>query len=216
MKRLLLCTALVTVPALLPDMDVQASPIQRCASGGSVIYTDKACGALGAQPAPMSATLIRGLVAAERENARLGIAPGFLDESRGTTTEEQENARAYLAARRGGAGCAHSPEQLQLLLRGAVSMGDVNRIASAYNWAGMGSAQAKSVLTRLEGLAKSPVTSTNYYNASIGQAALATMSPAVLSSGSGSAGFMQLVQGGGTQVTEFEVNKLAGCYFVSF
>jgi len=205
MKRLLLCTALVTVPALLPDMDVQASPIQRCASGGSVIYTDKACGALGAQPAPMSATLIRGLVAAERENARLG-----------TTTEEQENARAYLAARRGGAGCAHSPEQLQLLLRGAVSMGDVNRIASAYNWAGMGSAQAKSVLTRLEGLAKSPVTSTNYYNASIGQAALATMSPAVLSSGSGSAGFMQLVQGGGTQVTEFEVNKLAGCYFVSF
>jgi hypothetical protein len=197
-------------------MDVQASPIQRCASGGSVIYTDKACGALGAQPAPMSATLIRGLVAAERENARLGIAPGFLDESRGTTTEEQENARAYLAARRGGAGCAHSPEQLQLLLRGAVSMGDVNRIASAYNWAGMGSAQAKSVLTRLEGLARSPVTSTNYYNASIGEAALATMSPAVLSSGSGSAGFMQLVQGGGTQVTEFEVNKLAGCYFVSF
>ena len=215
MKRLLLCTALVAVPALLPDMDVQASPIQRCVAGGSVVYTDKACRSLGAQPAPMSATLIRGLVAAERENARLGVAPGFLDENRGASTEEQENARAYLAARRGGAGCAHSPEQLQLLLRGSVSMGDVNRIASAYNWAGMGSAQAKAVLTRLEGLAKAPVTSTNYYNASIGEAALATMSPAVLSNGGG-AGYMQLVQNGGTQVTEFEVHKLAGCYFVSF
>jgi hypothetical protein len=215
MKRLLLCTALIAVPALLPDMDVQASPIQRCASGGSVIYTDQACRALGAQPAPMSATLIRGLVAAERENARLGVEPGFLDANGGAATEEQENARAYLAARRGGASCARTPEQLQLLLRGAVSMGDVNVMAAAYNWAGMRSAQAKAVLTRLEGLAKSPVTSTNYYNASIGDAALATMSPAVLSSG-GSAGYLQLVQSGGTQVTEFEVNKLAGCNFVSF
>jgi hypothetical protein len=70
------------------------------------------------------------------------------------------------------------------------------------------------VLTRLESLAKSPVTSTNYYNASIGDAALATMSPAVL--GGGGAGYLQLVQNGGTQVTEFEVHRLAGCYFVSF
>jgi hypothetical protein len=215
MKRLLLCTALVALPALLPDTDVQASPIQRCAGSGGVVYTDKACRSLGAQPAPMSANLIRNLVVTEHENARLGVEPGFLDETGGASTEEQENARAYLAARRGGAGCARSPEQLELLLRGAVSMGDVNRIAVAYNWAGMHSTQAKSVMARLEGLAKSPVTSTNYYNASIGDAALATMSPALLSGGGG-AGYLQLVQSGGTQVTEFEVHKLAGCYFVSF
>lgn len=214
MKRLLLCTALVAVPALLPDMDVQASPIQRCVTGGSVVYTDQACRALGARPAPMSATLIRNLVAAQRENEQLGVEPGFLDATGRGTSEEQENARAYLAARNGAASCARSPEQLQLLLRGAVSMGDVNRIATAYNWAGMGSAQAKSVLTRLESLGKSPVTSVQYFNASIGDAALGSMSPAVL--GGGGEGFLQLVQGGGTQVTEFEVHRLAGCYFVSY
>jgi hypothetical protein len=214
MKRFLLCTALVTAPVLLPDMDVQASPIQRCASSAGVIYTDKACRSMGAQPAPMSTTLIRNLAATERENAMLGVEPGFLDATRGTPTEEQQNAQAYLAARRGGASCARTPEQLQLLLRGAVSMGDVNRIATAYHWAGMGSAQANSVLSRLESLAKAPVTSTNYYNASIGDAALATMSPAVL--GGGGAGYLQLVQSGGSQVTEFEGHRLAGCYFVSF
>jgi hypothetical protein len=214
MKRFLLCTALVTAPVLLPDMDVQASPIQRCVASGSVVYTDKACRSLGAQPAPMSTTLIRNLAASERENAMLGVEPGYLDATRGAPTEEQQNAKAYLAARHGGASCARTPEQLQLLLRGAVSMGDVNRIATAYHWAGMGSAQANAVLTRLEGLAKAPVTSTNYYNASIGEAALATMSPAVL--GGGGAGYLQLVQSGGSQVTEFEVHRLAGCYFVSF
>jgi hypothetical protein len=214
MKRFLLCTALVAAPVLLPDMDVQASPIQRCATGGSVIYTDKACRSMGAQPAPMSTTLIRNLAASERENAMLGVEPGFLDQGGGANTEEQQNARAYLAARRGNASCARTPGELELLLRGAVSLGDVNRIATAYHWAGMGSAQAKAVLTRLEGLASAPVTSTNYYNASIGDAALATMSPAVL--GGGGAGYLQLVQNGGTQVTEFEVHKLAGCYFVSY
>jgi hypothetical protein len=214
MKRFLLCTALVTAPVLLPDMDVQASPIQRCVASGSVVYTDKACRSLGAQPAPMSTTLIRNLAASERENAMLGVEPGYLDDRSAAATEEQQNAQAYLAARRGGTSCARSPEQLQLLLRGAVSMGDVNRIATAYHWAGMGSAQANAVLTRLEGLAKAPVTSTNYYNASIGDAALATMSPAVL--GGGGAGYLQLVQNGGTQVTEFEVHRLAGFNFVSF
>jgi hypothetical protein len=216
MKRLLLCTALIAAPALLPDMDVQASPIQRCVTNGAVVYTDKACRSLGAQPAPMSPTLIRNLVAAERENAAAGVEPGFLWDENGSAeaTEEQRNAKAYLAARRGTATCARTPEQLELLLRGAVSMGDVNRIATAYHWAGMGSAQAKAVLTRLEGLAQSPVTSTNYYNATIGEAALASISPGVL--GGGGAGYLQLVQSGGTQVTEFEVHRLAGCYFVSF
>ena len=214
MKRLLFCTALFATPMLLPDMDVQASQIQRCVGNDGVVYTDKACRAVGAQPAPMSTELIRNLAAVAREQAMNGVEPGYLDDASGGTSEEQENAQAYLAARRGGATCARTPEQLQLLLRGAVSMGDVNRIATAYHWAGMGSAQAKAVLSRLEGLGKAPVTSVQYYNATIGDAALATMSPAVL--GGGGDGYLQLVQNGGTQVTEFEVHRLAGCYFVSF
>jgi hypothetical protein len=213
MNRLLLASALLAAPVMLFDAPAQAaSPISRCNAGGAVIYTDKACGALGAQPAPMSAELIRNLATAEAGAIVDAVAPRSLAEN-----EEQASAKAYLAARHGFAGCARTPDQLQLLLRGAVTMGDVNRIASAYHWAGMGNGQAKAVLTRLESLGKAPVTSTHYYNATFGDAAVAMMSPvAMRTSGSGAAGFLQLVQNGGTRVTEFQVHKAMGCYFVSF
>jgi hypothetical protein len=210
MKRTLLATALLAVPAMLPDAPTaQASQIQRCHAAGSVVYTDKACRSIGAQPAAMSVELIRNLA---REDEGIVIDA----EAPQTLTEEQESAKAYLAARHGGAGCARTPEQLERLLRGSVTMGDINRIASAYHWAGMSNAQAKAVLTRLESLGKAPVTDTNYYNASFGDAALASMQPMSLQSGGGGTGYLQLVQNGGTRVTEFQVHKAMGCYFVSF
>jgi hypothetical protein len=215
MKSLLLATAAFAASALLPGTEAGAAPISRCsAANGSVIYTDKACGSVGATAVPMSMELIRSLAREDIDNVANGDGPL-------TPTEEQESAKAYLAARHGGAGCARTPQQLQLLLRGAVSMGDVNRIASAYDWAGMGSAQAKHVLQKLESLGRSPVVSTQYFNATIGDAAIIgslqpTMQVASLHSGSGNAGFLQLVQSGGNQVTEFEVSKRMGCYFVSF
>ena len=214
MKRLLFATILLAAPAWMPGAALQASPIQRCIAGGSVVYTDKACRSLGAQPTAMSAELIRGL-AREAKLTGNDVMIGDSLAPMSGASPEAEAAKAYLAARHGTAGCARTPEQLQLLLRGAVSMGDVNRIATAYHWAGMGSDQARHVLTRLESLGESPVTSTQYYNATIVDASFAQMSPAALQDGGG-AGYLQLVQGGGSRVTEFEVHKLAGCYFVSF
>ena len=214
MKRLLIATALLTAPAWMPDAALQASPIQRCTVGGSVVYTDQACRSLGAQPVAMSPELIRSL-AREAKFADGGLMLGDTLAPPSGASAEAEAAKAYLAARHGTAGCARTPEQLQLLLRGAVSMGDVNRIATAYHWAGMGSDQARHVLTKLEALGKSPVTSTQYYNATIADASFAQMAPAALQTGGG-AGYLQMVQDGGKQVTEFEVHRLAGCYFVSF
>jgi hypothetical protein len=215
MKRQLLLLALLVAPAWMPQASLQASPVQRCTNASGVVYTDGACRALGATPAPMSAELIRNLA---REARVLDAGNTFLgDQFAPVSTAsslEAESARAYLAARHGGASCARTPEQLQLLLRGSVSMGDVNRIATAYDWAGMGSGQARQVLTRLEGLAKSPVTSTNYYNGSITSGAI--VDATVVADATPGAGFLQLVQDGGTQVTEFEVHRQAGCYFVSF
>ena len=212
MKSLLVATALLAAPTMLQTDTAQASPIARCARNGGVVYTDKACKAIGARALPMSSELIRGLARIEAtEPVDAGGALPTED------TEQMENAQAYLAARR-NTGCARSPEQLALQLRGAVAMGDVNRIAAAYNWAGMRSNQAAGVLAKLEALGREEVTSANYYNATFGDAALATMMPTALrsSGGNGPAGFLQLVQNGGTSVTEFDVHRMAGCYFVSF
>lgn len=176
-----------------------------------MVYTDKACKAIGAQVLPMSSELIRSLA---REQAY--AAEGTTDAS-GVPLDNAEqvaSAQAYLAARR-TTGCARTPEQLALQLRGAVSMGDVNRIAASYHWAGMRSDQARSVLTRLEALGKAPATAAHYYNASFGDAAMMSMTPVAMRSGGG-AGYLQLVQGNGTSVTEFDVHRVAGCYFVSF
>src|SRR5687767_7175385 len=145
MKRLLIATALLAAPAWMPDAALQASPIQRCIAGGAVVYTDKACRSLGAQPTAMSAELIRGLAReAKLSNSEVMIGDSLAPMS--GASPEAEAAKAYLAARNGSASCARSPEQLQLLLRGAVSMGDVNRIATAYHWAGMSHGQSKHVL----------------------------------------------------------------------
>ena len=208
MKSLLLLSTVLAASAMLPGKEAVAAPVSRCSANGTVIYTDKACGSVGARAVPMSMELIRSLAREDIDNVANGDGPL-------TPSEEQESAKAYLAARHGGAGCARTPQQLQLLLRGAVSMGDVNRIASAYDWAGMGSAQARHVLQKLESLARSPVVSTQYFNATIGDAAIVSMQPVALRS-DGGAGFLQLVQSGGNQVTEFEVSKRMGCYFVSF
>jgi hypothetical protein len=206
MKRLLFAVTLLAAPAWMPQAALHASPIQRCETNGTVVYTDVACRALGAQPTGMSKELIQGLAREARFAQQNGIEiPQSLAVDTAQSAEAQA-ARAYLAARHGGAGCARSPEQLELLLRGAVSMGDVNRIATAYNWAGMGSGQAKQVMARLEGLSDSPVTDTSYYDATINSSIGDTSN----------AGYLQLVQNGGTSVTEFEVHRLAGCWFVSF
>jgi hypothetical protein len=214
MKRLLLATALLASPVLLHRADVSASPISRCGVGSTIIYTDKACGAIGAAALPMSGELIRSLArAAAAGPVDAPIPGGQPDPDR---QEEIDSARAYLAARNGTAGCARTPEQLALQLRGSIAMGDVNRIAASYDWAGMHTNQAAGVLAKLEGLGKAPVVSAQYYNASIGDTAMGMMVPTALRSGGGSAGFLQLVQDGGASVTEFDVHKVAGCYFVSF
>ena len=211
MKPLLIATALLAaMPAMLATDAALASPIQRCAVGGAVIYTDKVCKSIGAMAVPMSSELIRSLA---RVHSEAGATDGATAVP-ADRAEEIASAKAHLAARR-DTGCARTGEQLALQLRGAVALGDVNRIAASYNWAGMRSSQASSVMARLEALGKSPVTAAHYYSASIGDAAMMTMMPAALRNG-GSAGFVQLVQGNGASVTEFDVQRVAGCYFVSF
>ena len=58
--------------------------------------------------------------------------------------------RAHPVSRRGpGSGCARTPTQLAMDLRGALALGDVNRIAESYHWVGMSNKQGQRIMDRL-------------------------------------------------------------------
>ena len=99
-------------------------------------------------------------------------------------------------------------------LHGALALGDVNRVAESYHFAGMAADAGERTLDRLRQLVGRPVLDSNYYAASIGDGATLLAGP-----GDGNAGMLQLVLGsadGGVAAIDFDVRRYAGCYFVSF
>lgn len=106
----------------------QASAVNRCVGPDGVpVYTDRACDALGAVARPQ--------------------APDA------ASAAPREGAGGRFAQR----GCARRPEQLARELHAALMSGDVNRIAGVYDWTGLGGAEARSVLQRLQALPQQDV-----------------------------------------------------------
>ena len=209
MKILPLATfALAFLAASVPLVPaVQASTgIQRCeAADGSTVYTDTPCSLLGAASRPLPGDVLNRI-------AR--------DEARTTPATEHADAVAPAtlpAARRSAtAGCARTPTQLSMDLRGSIALGDVNRLAESYHWVGLSQKQSQPIMQRLERIAAQPLADTRYFNARIGpggsQLADATGGP-----GGAALGVMQLQFGGESrQVMDFGVTRYAGCYFVTF
>jgi len=198
-----MCASLPLVPA------VQAgSGIQRCEStGGAAIYTDKACRSFGATAVPMSGEL---LVRLANEEA---------DAPRGSLASSQVAAPAPAPGRRSvSAGCARPPTQLAMDLRGAFALGDVNRIAESYHWVGMSHAGAMAVMQRIEQLQRDTLVDTQYFDAIIGSG-FANLADSSGGDVDGAAGILQATFGDDgrvTSITDFEVRRHAGCYFVRF
>jgi hypothetical protein len=174
-----------------------ATHVSRCATdeGGS-IYTDGSCRAVGGHPAPMSANLLRSLA---REGA-LGGDTNF----RPTGTLPRAGGPGSLMQRHqlGDATCPRTPAELASRLRTSLGGGQVNGLASLYDWNGQSSRQAKPILARLERMSAQPLLDGQYF----GQG------------GSGdSGGTVQLVQGaqGAATVTEIAVNRRAGCLLLA-
>src|SRR5690606_34070346 len=194
-----LATALVALlyaaPAAAP---VQAADtIRRCeAADGSVGYTNASCEVFDQQTVSVTAIVY------EDDNAPGNLQPATL----------AAMDRRHAAGRRSAAsGCARSPTRLQMDLRGAFALGDVNRVAECYHWVGMDSPQAKGPMDGLQRLAARPVLDTQHYGPGIG-AMLAD------AGGGGGGGVLQLVlagDGGSASVVDFDVHRYAGCYFVS-
>lgn len=189
-----------TPPGIAPA-HAQSRGIQRCeAADGTAIYTDRACGSLGATASPMSGELL----------TRLASSGGDLDPGMFGARRAQSVARRSLAS-----GCARSSTQLSMDLQGAWALGDVNRIAESYHWVGLGTGQARTIMQRLDRLAAQPLWQAHYFDARIGGAMHYADAAAGAPSGTG---VMQLVfaDGASRQVQDFEVRRYRGCYFIEF
>lgn len=212
MKSSLFATLLATLLSVgvpTPAGLHAASAILRCqSSDGTLVYTDKACGAFGAKAAPIPGELLGRIY---RDEARFGTD---IDASLAA------EPAASTGRRSASDGCARTPTQLAMDLRGSLALGDVNRVAESYHWVGMSSRQGERTLDRLQGLTGRPVLDSHYFDARIDAASDADGS-VVASSGEstgGDAGMLQLVLGGDNtrSAIDFDVHRYAGCYFVTF
>lgn len=222
MNKTLLATfaatlALSTAPLSAPV--VASSALQRCQSAdGQLVYTDKACAAFGAKAVPMSGELMTRIAReASREREDASASAGLVD------ADTPLNPAVNVAPRSPGSGCARTPTQLAMDLRGALALGDVNRVAESYHWVGMSNKQGQRIMDRLLLLIGKPVVDSHYFDAQISASPLvadadaswvATSSNAI----GGSAGVLQVVLGNGASasIIDFDVERYAGCYFVKF
>ncbi len=196
-------------PAVAP---VQATTaIQRCASSdGSMVYTDKACSALGAGNVAMPGALLTRIAHEETRFA----------DTAGDDTVMPAVAPSSPGRRSPASGCARTPTQLAMDLRGALVLGDVNRVAESYDWRGMSSRQGTQTMDRLQRLIGKPVLDSHYFDAQITMGGEADAGSLLASSSGigGDAGVLQLVLGADASrsAIDLDVHTTMGCYFVRF
>jgi hypothetical protein len=209
---LAVCAGMLPVPH-----GVQAAPsaVQQCrTSDGSAVYTDKPCRSIGAQSVPMRGELMTQILREGRREAQVsGVEVATIPVSLATMSA----ARDAIDRRSAAGGCARTPTQLAMDVRGAFALGDVNRIAESYHWVGMSQRAANATMQRLERLAKHPVLDTHYYDAQISSGAWIASSDDTADFG-GNAGVLQVQFGEGAvgNVQDFDVERYAGCYFMRF
>lgn len=183
--------------------------IQRCqATDGTTIYTDKPCSVHGATATPMSGELMTRIA---REEAMAEAHYDLADAS-------QLLAPAIAPGRRSAAaGCARSATQLAMDLRGAFALGDINRIAESFQWAGMTHREGQMGMERIDRLNDTPLMDARYLDATLGPAGM-QLADASTSSGDAGAGIMQLWfgDGGEQRIVDLDVKRYQGCYFVEF
>src|SRR6476469_10136069 len=209
MKLSLICT--VATALLLSSVQTTAplhatTAIQRCVSSeGNVAYTDKACSTLGAANVVIPGALLTRIAH---------------EEARYASDEDVSNPVALPIASPVGrrslaSGCARTPTQLAMDLRGSLTLGDVNRVAESYDWRGRSGRQANRTMDRLQHLIGKPVVDSHYFDAQIGLAGDAAAGTLLASNSSigGDAGVLQLILGAEAtrSAIDFDVHRAMGC-----
>ena len=233
MNRSLLATLIAgmllsTVPASAP---VEAtSAIQRCESPyDTLVYTDKSCAAFSAKAVPMSGELLTRIAHEDAREDSIASATGDaggMDASQyvdAATPLDTATGTGIPVSRRGpGSGCARTPTQLAMDLRGSLGLGDVNRVAESYDWAGLSNRQGQRIMDRLQQLIGRQVVDSRYFDAQITSSpfladAGAAMSADASDARPADAGILQLTLGGAqASIIDFDVRHYAGCYFVRY
>lgn len=228
MNKPLLATLAATIALLLAPFAkpvVAASGIQRCESAdGTLVYTDRACGAFRAKAVPMSGQLLTRIAREEALSTTLPPSgmPSAMPRGGFADADVPLDTGIAVSRRSASGGCARTQTQLAMDLRGALALGDVNRVAESYHWAGMSSRQADRVMDRLQQMTGKPVIDTHYFDARISSSPFGADAGTALVASSGGiggdAGVMQVVMGNAStrSVVDFDVHKYAGCYFVKF
>ncbi|KGQ18681.1 hypothetical protein LF41_434 [Lysobacter dokdonensis DS-58] len=219
-RSIVLGVSVVLLHAFMPHAAHAAPPmVQQCVTAdGSSVYTDKPCRSIGARTVPMRGELATRLVRERATEARYtGVEVSYITGSAapGTTTATMRAARASIGRRSMHGGCAPTPTQLAMDLRGAFALGDVNRIAESFHWVGMSQRAANATMSRLQSLTKRNLVDVQYYDAQIGGW---TASADAGASASAAGGVMQLQFGEGLHATveDFDVVRNAGCWFIRF
>ncbi|NUS60385.1 MAG: hypothetical protein HOQ01_05510 [Lysobacter sp.] len=219
MHRSLIAASVVAMLAAVSSLAApraHAAPptIQQCiAPDGSTLYTDKPCRSIGARSVPMRGDLATRLVREQATEARVtGVEVAYIQPA---DTGTMRAARNAIGRRHAGGGCANTPTQLAMDLRGAFALGDVNRVAESFHWVGMSHRGAQATMTRLQKLMRQPLVDAHYYDIGSGWIASADDGAATQVD---SGGVMQLTFGDGAsaRIEDFDVQRYAGCWFVRF
>jgi hypothetical protein len=221
-----LVAALGAMPAPMPAEAATEGSVVRCISpDGTTGYTDGSCAVFGAQAVPMDPELAARIATDRAYAADFGD-----DDANGTPAGFDADSAMLVqpvAGRRSPAsGCARNPAQLANDLEASVALGDVNRIAESYHFAGMSTAAGERVLDRLQRYAGRVVVASQYYGGGMASAAAGNgglmdggMASTVAWAGSAPS-MVRLVFAGDDGATatslDLDVERYAGCYFVRF
>jgi hypothetical protein len=244
-----LVAALAAIPAPMPAEAATEGSIVRCVSpDGTTGYTDGSCAVFGAQAVPMDPQLAARITAdrartlADAYAARFsadgedggdmqGAYPPPSDAADGFDPYSATMVAPVAGRRSPASGCARNPAQLANDLEASVALGDVNRIAESYHFAGMSTAAGERVLDRLQRYAGRVVVASQYFGGGMASAAegsdglqVGGMTDAGTTTATAWAGgapsMVRLVfagdDGAAASSLDLDVERYAGCYFVSF
>lgn len=219
-----LVAALAAIPAPMPAEAATEGSVVRCLSpDGTIGYTDGSCAVFGAQAVPMDPELAARIATDRAYAADFGNDPG--NAPPGFDADSAMLVQPVAGRRSPASGCARNPAQLANDLEASVALGDVNRIAESYHFAGMSTAAGERVLDRLGRYAGRVVVNSQYFGGGMASAAGSDglqdggMTSAVAWAGNAPS-MVRLVFAGddGAAATslDLDVERYAGCYFVSF
>ena len=196
----LAATFLLAALPSIPQRAEATTGVLRCQMpDGTTLYTNKACSDHGGKAMPLPAEVLDRIARERRYEASLSATPEDLLGNDAPRMAQAGPRRAVAS------GCARDPEQLALDLQASLALGDVNRVAESFDWAGMRNQQAQSIMDELGRLtAREALVDAEFFEAQLGA--------------SDESGLMQVTfeNDGVTRVDDFEVSLDSGCYFLRY